>query len=49
MTELVTRYYWWPEITKNIEKYIDGCNICQRIKNRIEVLAGKFITNEVPE
>jgi len=23
MTELVIRNYWWPDITKNIEKYVD--------------------------
>jgi len=33
MTELVIRNYWWPEMTKDVEKYIDSCDMCQRIKN----------------
>ena len=31
--ELVTRNYWWPGVTKDIDKYVNKCNICQRIKN----------------
>ena len=30
-------------------KYIEGCNLCQRIKDRTEVLAEKLMTNEVLE
>jgi len=47
--ELVTRNYWWPGVTKDIGKYIEGCNVCQRMKNRTEVPAGNLMTNEVPE
>ena len=49
MTELVMRNYWWPGVTKDIGKYIDGCNICQRMKNRTEAPVGKLMVNEVPE
>ena len=28
MMELITRNYWWPEITKDIGRYVEGCNIC---------------------
>jgi len=28
MTELVTRNFWWPGVTKEVKKYIEGCNIC---------------------
>jgi len=31
--ELVARNYWWPGVTKEIGRYVDGCNICQRYKN----------------
>jgi len=27
-TELVTRNYWWPGITKEVERYVDRCNTC---------------------
>ena len=28
MVELVTRNYWWPEITRNIGKYVEVCDLC---------------------
>ena len=34
---------------RNVEKYIKECNLCQRIKNRTEVLAEKLMTNEIPK
>ena len=34
---------------RNVEKYVKECNLCQRIKNRTEVLAGKLMTNEIPK
>jgi hypothetical protein len=30
--ELITRNYWWPYIQKDIRRYIDGCETCQRTK-----------------
>jgi len=32
-TELVTRNYWWPGVTKEVRRYVDGCDACQRYKN----------------
>jgi len=32
-TELVTRNYWWPGVTKEVGRYVNGCNACQRYKN----------------
>ena len=43
------RNYWWPGVTKDVEKYIKGCNMCQRMKNRIEVPAGKLKLSEILE
>jgi len=34
MTELVTRNYWWLGVTKEVGRYVDGCNACQRTKVR---------------
>jgi len=48
-TELVTRNYWWPGVTRDIERYIEGCNICQRMKNRTEEVAGKLKLREILE
>jgi len=49
MVELVTRNYWWPGVTKEVKRYVEGCNQCQRMKNRAEMLAGKLRPNQVPE
>jgi len=47
MTKLITRNYWWPEVMRDVERYVKGCDMCQRMKNRIEVLAGKLKLSEV--
>ena len=49
MTELVTRNYQWPGVTKDVERYVEGCNMCQRMKNRTEVPAGKLKLSEMPK
>jgi len=49
MTELVARNYWWPGITKEVGRYVDGCDACQRYKNRSEAPTGKLMPNAVPE
>jgi len=45
--KLVTRNYWWLGVMRDVEKYVEGYNICQRMKNRIEVPAGKIKLSEV--
>ena len=48
--ELVTRNYWWPGVTKEVKRYVEGCDQCQRMKNRAEMPAGKLRpTNQIPE
>ena len=49
MVELVTRNYWWPGVTKEVKRYMEGCDQCQRMKNRAEMPAGKLRPNQVPE
>jgi len=49
MVELVTRNYWWPGVTRDVGKYVEGCDLCQRMKNRMEELAGKLKLSEVPQ
>ena len=29
MVELVTRNYWWPGVTRDVKKYVLGCDKCQ--------------------
>jgi len=47
--ELVTRNYWWPEVTKKVGKYVDGCDACQRYKNQSKAPTGKLMPNAIPE
>ena len=47
--ELVTRNYWWLGVTKEVGKYVNGCNACQRYKNQSEALTGKLMPNTIPE
>ena len=47
--ELVTRNYWWPGVTRDVGKYVEGCDLCQRMKNRTEEPAGKLKLSEVPQ
>jgi len=49
MTELVTRNYWWPGVTRDMGKYMDGCDMCQRMKNRTEVSVGKLKLSVIPK
>jgi len=48
-TELVARNYWWPGLTKEVGKYVEGCDACQRYKNQSEAPAGKLMPNAIPE
>ena len=47
--ELVTRNYWWPGVTRDVRKYVEGCDLCQRMKNRTEELAEKLKLSKVPK
>ena len=47
--ELVTRNYWWLRVTKEVKRYVKGCDQCQRMKNRAEMPAGKLRPNQIPE
>jgi len=29
MVELVTRNYWWLGVTRDVRKYVEGCDLCQ--------------------
>ena len=49
MVELVTRNYWWPGVIREVGQYVEGCDLCQRMKNQMEEVAGKLKLEEVPE
>jgi len=47
--ELVTRNYWWPEVTKEVGRYVDRYDAYQRYKNRSKAPAEKLMFNTIPE
>jgi len=47
--ELVMRNYWWPGVTRDIERYVDDCNIWQRMKNQTEIPLEKLKLSKVLE
>jgi len=49
IVELVTRNYWWLGVMRDVGRYVEGYDLCQRMKNRTEELAGKLKLSEVPE
>jgi len=36
-------------VTRDMERYVEGCNLCQRIKNRAEEPVDKLKLSKVPE
>ena len=46
---MVARNYWWPGVTKEVGRYVDGCDTCQRYKNWSEVPAEKLMPNVIPK
>jgi len=47
--EMVTRNYWWPGVTRYMGRYVEECDLCQRMKNRMEEVAEKLKLSEVLE
>jgi len=36
IVELITRNFWWPGVTKEVKRYVEGYDACQQNKNRTE-------------
>jgi len=49
MVELVTRNFWWLRETKEVKRYVEGCDACQCNKNHTEQPAGKLMPNSILE
>ena len=48
-TELVTRNFWWLGVSREVKRYVEGCDACQRNKNRMQTPAGKLMPNSIPK
>jgi len=46
--ELVTRNFWWLGVTREVKRYVEGYDSCQRNKNHTEQPAGKLMPNSIP-
>jgi hypothetical protein len=46
--ELTTRTFWWPNMKKDIEKYIKACHECQISKPDRQPQAAPLQPNEIP-
>ena len=47
--ELVTRNYWWPGVMRDVGRYVEECDLCQRMKNKMEEMVGKLKLSKVPQ
>lgn len=47
--ELIQRDYYWPNMTKFINNYVDSCDRCQRTKREAGELSGKLEPLPAPE
>ena len=47
--ELVTQNFWQPGVTKEVKRYVEGYDACQRNKNCTEPPVGKLMPNSIPE
>ena len=43
------RNYWWPGVMRDVRRYIEGYNLCQRMKNKTKELVGKLKLSKVPK
>ena len=46
--ELITRTYWWPGISRDVQKYVDGCERCQATKTHRTKPVGLLHPHDVP-
>jgi hypothetical protein len=46
--EIIAREFWWPGMRQYVEKYVKGCDMCQRTKTFPGKPFGKLTPNEIP-
>jgi len=42
MLELVSRNYWWPQMSRYIRQYVSTCDLCLRTKPIKQALVGEL-------
>jgi hypothetical protein len=46
--EYIRRWYWWPQITKDVHEFCRTCEACQRSKTSTQAPAGKLHSLPIP-
>ena len=46
--ELVTRNYWWPGLQHDVNRYVTGCEACQRTKACRSLVKAPLQPHSVP-
>ena len=49
MLELVSRNYWWPQMSRYIGQYVSICDLCLRTKPIRQALVGKLHPLRIPD
>jgi len=47
--ELVSRDYWWPQMSRYIGQYVSTCDLCNRTKPIRQALVGKLHPLRIPD
>jgi len=47
--ELIKQTYWWPSLSKDVKKYVKGCNLCQRNKASQQPKATTLHPHDIPK
>jgi len=40
---------WWPGVTREVKRYVEGCDAYQCNKNHTEQPGGKLMPNSIPD
>jgi len=47
--ELVSRNYWWPQMSRYIGQYVSTCDLCLRMKLIRQALVGELHPLQIPD
>jgi len=47
--ELVSRDYWWPQMSRYIRQYVSTCDLCLRMKPIRQAPVGKLHSLQIPD